>query len=204
MVPKYTVHNPYLNVGTTVTVYGLDARSITATVPQGAAIYVQSVRINNVPQASPSHFDFLNTFRPLPTLTTIAVFLTHIPPFWSSHAWHLARCSPLLLAHTLQLVTAQPETEVGRSHQHLPPLFLAPSHEVPRPPSISLSPISLFLSHTSTLVARYALAHTHATTGVDVDHLANSHLEDRQRVPVPRAFIATPSSSHRPRSRPLH
>ncbi|KAH8994062.1 glycoside hydrolase family 92 protein, partial [Lactarius akahatsu] len=63
MVPKYTVHNPYLNVSTTVTVDGFDAGSVRATVPLGAAAYVQSVRINNVTQASPCHFDFYDTFR---------------------------------------------------------------------------------------------------------------------------------------------
>jgi len=63
MIPKYTVHNPYLNVSTTVTVAGFDARSVNATVPRGAAAYVQSVRINNATQASPCHFDFYDTFR---------------------------------------------------------------------------------------------------------------------------------------------
>ncbi|KAH9176527.1 glycoside hydrolase family 92 protein [Lactarius sanguifluus] len=63
MVPKYTVHNPYLNVSTTVTVDGFDASSVRATVPLGAAAYVQSVRVNNVTQASPCHFDFYDTFR---------------------------------------------------------------------------------------------------------------------------------------------
>ena len=65
MVPKYTVHNRYLNTSTTVTVDGFDARSVGgATVPQGAAAYVHSVRINNVTQAaSRCHFDFYDTFR---------------------------------------------------------------------------------------------------------------------------------------------
>jgi len=63
MMPKYTVHNPYLNISTTVTVDGFDARSVAATVPPGAAAYVQSVRVNNVTQASPCHFDFYDTFR---------------------------------------------------------------------------------------------------------------------------------------------
>ncbi|KAH9083636.1 glycoside hydrolase family 92 protein [Lactarius deliciosus] len=63
MVPKYTVHNPYLNVSTTVTVDGFDAGSVRAMVPPGAAAYVQSVRVNNVTQASPCHFDFYDTFR---------------------------------------------------------------------------------------------------------------------------------------------
>ena len=63
MLPKYTIHNPYLNVSTTVTVDGFDARSVRATVPHGVAAYVQSVRVNNVTQASPCHFDFYDTFR---------------------------------------------------------------------------------------------------------------------------------------------
>ena len=63
MMPRYTVHNPYLNVSTTVTVDGFDPRSVNATVPGGAAAYVQSVRVNNVTQASLCHFDFYDTFR---------------------------------------------------------------------------------------------------------------------------------------------
>ncbi|KAH9054266.1 glycoside hydrolase family 92 protein [Lactarius vividus] len=63
MVPKYTVHNSYLKVSTTVTVDGFDAGSVRATVPLGTAAYVQSVRVNNVTQASPCHFDFYDTFR---------------------------------------------------------------------------------------------------------------------------------------------
>jgi len=64
MVPKYTVHNRYLNASTTVTVVGFDARSLNGTmVPRGAAAYVQSVRIDGVAQASRCHFDFYDTFR---------------------------------------------------------------------------------------------------------------------------------------------
>ncbi len=63
MVPKYTVHNSHLNMSTTVTVDRFDTRSVTATVPQGPAVYVQSVRVNNVPQASPCQFNFYDTFR---------------------------------------------------------------------------------------------------------------------------------------------
>jgi hypothetical protein len=69
MIPKYTVHNRYLNTSTTVTVEGFDARSVQETIPRGAAAYVQSVRvsINNVTQTSASasrcHFDFYDTFR---------------------------------------------------------------------------------------------------------------------------------------------
>ncbi|KAH9160293.1 hypothetical protein EDB89DRAFT_2235920 [Lactarius sanguifluus] len=66
IVPKYNVHDPYLNASlnasTTVTrtVDGLDARSVRATVLHGAAAYVQS---NNVTQASLCRVDFYDTFR---------------------------------------------------------------------------------------------------------------------------------------------
>jgi len=64
MVPKYTVHNRYVNTNTTVTVDGFDARSVGATVPHGAAACVQSVHINGVEQtASRCYFDFYDTFR---------------------------------------------------------------------------------------------------------------------------------------------
>ena len=75
MIPKYTVHNRYLNTSTTVTVEGFDARSVQETVPHGAAAYVQSVRVD-VPAnnsnstiamqqnaSSRCHFDFYDTFR---------------------------------------------------------------------------------------------------------------------------------------------
>ncbi|KAH9176504.1 hypothetical protein EDB89DRAFT_2240336 [Lactarius sanguifluus] len=62
IVPKYNVHDPYLNASTTVTrtVDGLDERSVRATVLHGAAAYVQS---NNVTQASLCQIDFYDTFR---------------------------------------------------------------------------------------------------------------------------------------------
>jgi hypothetical protein len=70
MIPKYTVHNRYLNTSTTVTVEGFDARSVQETIPRGAAAYVQSVSVNagapsnNVTNnASRCHFDFYDTFR---------------------------------------------------------------------------------------------------------------------------------------------
>ena len=62
MIPKYTVHNRYLNTSTTVKVEGYDARSVQATIPPGAAAYVQSVQINAVTQDSPCYFDFYDTF----------------------------------------------------------------------------------------------------------------------------------------------
>jgi hypothetical protein len=64
MVPEYTVHNRYLNTSTTVKVVGYDAHSVRATVPRGAAAYVQSVQIDGVAQeASRCYFDFYDTFR---------------------------------------------------------------------------------------------------------------------------------------------
>ena len=69
MIPKYTVHNRYLNTSTTVTVEGFDARSVQETVPRGAAAYVQSVRVSapnsnvTMQNASRCHFDFYDTFR---------------------------------------------------------------------------------------------------------------------------------------------
>jgi hypothetical protein len=72
MIPKYTIHNRYLNTSTTVTVEGFDARSVRETVPHGAAAYVQSVRVSTpsngnvtvaVENASRCHFDFYDTFR---------------------------------------------------------------------------------------------------------------------------------------------
>ncbi|KAI0063500.1 glycoside hydrolase family 92 protein [Artomyces pyxidatus] len=61
--PKYTVHNAYLNVSTTVTVAGFDPKSVNGTIPKGAAAYVQSVSVNNQTLASRCHFDFYDTFR---------------------------------------------------------------------------------------------------------------------------------------------
>jgi hypothetical protein len=62
-VPKYTIHNPYLNVSTTVTVEGYDPKTIRRKVPKGAAAYVSRVLVNGVPTASRCHFDFYDTFR---------------------------------------------------------------------------------------------------------------------------------------------
>jgi hypothetical protein len=69
MIPKYTVHNRYLNTSTTVTVEGFDARSLQETIPSGAAAYVQSVRVSTpnsdvtMQNASRCYFDFYDTFR---------------------------------------------------------------------------------------------------------------------------------------------
>jgi hypothetical protein len=61
--PKYTIHNPYLNVSTTVTAVNFDANSIRRKIPVGSAAYVESVEVNSVRAASTCHVDFYDTFR---------------------------------------------------------------------------------------------------------------------------------------------
>jgi hypothetical protein len=61
--PQYTIHNPYLNVSTTVTTKGFDARSVKQTIPKNAAAYVANVTINGVLQGSRCHFDFYDVFK---------------------------------------------------------------------------------------------------------------------------------------------
>ncbi|KAI0032107.1 glycoside hydrolase family 92 protein [Vararia minispora EC-137] len=61
--PAYTVHNPYLNVSTTVTVTNFDAASVAKTIPAGASAFVHEVRVNNVTTPSRCAFDFYDTFR---------------------------------------------------------------------------------------------------------------------------------------------
>lgn len=61
--PKYTIHNSYLNVSTTVTVNGFDPNSVQHTIPVNASAYVKSVIINGNASASTCHFDFYDTFR---------------------------------------------------------------------------------------------------------------------------------------------
>lgn len=62
-VPKYTIHNSFLGVSTTVSVVNYDPKSIQKTIPPGTAAYVQNVTINGQPSASRCHFDFYDTFR---------------------------------------------------------------------------------------------------------------------------------------------
>ncbi|EKM54203.1 glycoside hydrolase family 92 protein [Phanerochaete carnosa HHB-10118-sp] len=62
-IPQYTVHNSYLNVSTTVTTKGFDARSVQQTIPKGAAAYVANVTINNQLLASRCHLDFYDIFK---------------------------------------------------------------------------------------------------------------------------------------------
>ncbi|KAF7289322.1 Glycoside hydrolase family 92 protein [Mycena indigotica] len=61
--PKYTIHNSYLGVSTTVNVVGFDAKSVQHTIPKGVNAYVVNVTINGVPSASRCHFDFFDVFR---------------------------------------------------------------------------------------------------------------------------------------------
>ncbi|KDQ27557.1 glycoside hydrolase family 92 protein [Pleurotus ostreatus PC15] len=61
--PKYTIHNSFLNVSTTVTTKNFDAASVRETIPRGAAAYVKSVTVNGAPTASRCHFDFYDVFR---------------------------------------------------------------------------------------------------------------------------------------------
>ncbi|KAG6866373.1 hypothetical protein C0991_005294 [Blastosporella zonata] len=61
--PKYTIHNSFLNVSTTVTTVNYDTKSVQKTIPPGTAAYVQNVTVNGVPSASRCHFDFYDVFR---------------------------------------------------------------------------------------------------------------------------------------------
>ena len=62
-IPKYTIHNSFLNVSTTVTTVNYDVKSIQKTIPPGTPAYVQNVTINGQPSASRCHFDFYDVFR---------------------------------------------------------------------------------------------------------------------------------------------
>jgi len=62
-MPKYTIHNSYLNVSTTVTVQNFDPRSVQQTIPAGVAAYVTSVTVNGVASPSRCHFDFYDVFK---------------------------------------------------------------------------------------------------------------------------------------------
>ncbi|KAG6919383.1 hypothetical protein DXG01_006932 [Tephrocybe rancida] len=61
--PKYTIHNSFLGVSTTVSTVNYDAKSVQKIIPPGTAAYVQNVTINGVPTASRCHFDFYDIFR---------------------------------------------------------------------------------------------------------------------------------------------
>ncbi|KIK09775.1 glycoside hydrolase family 92 protein [Laccaria amethystina LaAM-08-1] len=62
-MPKYTIHNSFLGVSTTISVVNYDPKSIQKTIPPGTAAYVQNVTINGQPSASRCYFDFYDTFR---------------------------------------------------------------------------------------------------------------------------------------------
>ncbi|KIJ05814.1 glycoside hydrolase family 92 protein [Paxillus involutus ATCC 200175] len=62
-VPKYTIHNSYLNASTTVTVKNYDPKSVAYPIPKGVAAYVKSVTINGKFAASRCYIDFYDTFR---------------------------------------------------------------------------------------------------------------------------------------------
>ncbi|KAJ7105408.1 glycoside hydrolase family 92 protein [Mycena crocata] len=61
--PKYTIHNSYLGVSTTVTTVGFDSHSVQRVIPPGTVAYVANVTVNGVPSASRCHFDFFDVFR---------------------------------------------------------------------------------------------------------------------------------------------
>ena len=61
--PKYTIHNSFLNISTTVTTVNYDSKSIQRTIPPGTPAYVQNVTINGVPSSSRCHVDFYDAFR---------------------------------------------------------------------------------------------------------------------------------------------
>ncbi|KAG5652317.1 hypothetical protein H0H81_005430 [Sphagnurus paluster] len=62
-IPRYTIHNSFLGVSTTITTLNYDPKSVQKTIPPGTAAYVQNVTINGVPSASRCHFDFYDVFR---------------------------------------------------------------------------------------------------------------------------------------------
>jgi Glycosyl hydrolase family 92 len=62
-IPKYTIHNSYMNASTTVTVKNYDAKSVQKSIPADTPAYVERVTINGKPTASRCHFDFYDAFR---------------------------------------------------------------------------------------------------------------------------------------------
>ncbi|KIY53439.1 glycoside hydrolase family 92 protein [Fistulina hepatica ATCC 64428] len=61
-IPKYTIHNSYLGVNTTVTAVNFNATSLQETIPPGTAAYVSNVTVNGV-ASTRCHFDFYDVFR---------------------------------------------------------------------------------------------------------------------------------------------
>lgn len=62
-IPRYTIHNSFLNISTTVTVNNFSSRSIRRKIPSGVPAYVESVTINGKPSTSRCYFDFYDAFR---------------------------------------------------------------------------------------------------------------------------------------------
>ncbi|KAF7782203.1 CAZyme family GH92 [Agaricus bisporus var. burnettii] len=61
--PKYTIHNSFLNISTTVTVANFSSKSVQRVIPEGVPAYVESVTINGNSTVSRCHFDFYDVFR---------------------------------------------------------------------------------------------------------------------------------------------
>ena len=61
-IPKYTIHNSFLNVSTTVTTVNYDPKSLQATIPAGVPAYVESVTVNGKSYTR-CHLDFYDVFR---------------------------------------------------------------------------------------------------------------------------------------------
>jgi len=61
--PKYTIHNSYLNISTTVTTVNYSPKSVAKVIPAGVPAYVQNVTVNGKPTTSRCHFDFYDVFR---------------------------------------------------------------------------------------------------------------------------------------------
>ena len=61
-IPKYTIHNSFLNVSTTITTVNYDPRSVQATIPPGVPAYVESVTVNGK-KSTRCYLDFYDVFR---------------------------------------------------------------------------------------------------------------------------------------------
>ncbi|MBW0474806.1 hypothetical protein O181_014521 [Austropuccinia psidii MF-1] len=62
-VPRYTIHNPYLNVSTTVKVTNFDPASNADPIPNGVAAFISEVKLNGKALASKCQVDFHQLFR---------------------------------------------------------------------------------------------------------------------------------------------
>lgn len=61
-IPKYTIHNSFLNISTTVTTVNYDSKSVQATIPPGVPAYVENVTINGK-YSTRCYLDFYDVFR---------------------------------------------------------------------------------------------------------------------------------------------